>query len=366
MSAVDIPAITSEAMAEIYTHRQKSFRHLASNKIKKSVMDQFESYLARPGTLSRPSLIVRCQVAHQNFDLRIVVDKRISQWRLAKIFLPFMKRLVHRTSEPAEFFVLISDSIYVSEQNKAEFREFLKNIPFLRCDQRTDDEISSHAILIPDFSLQDTKYAEELARVEKASDSIAFEQRVEVIKWRGSLSGPDYPSLDNCRDFLRYALLTLSLTHSDIVDARLTNYDDIALYDSTGALRRHLHDTFGELAEVVPAEGFVPYKYLISLDGAVAAWKRVPIILASGSVLLLQHQWKQFFYPGLKPWRHYVPLKDDISDVLQKYEWLRSHPSEAKTIAQTGQSFAKEILNPVFLEAFFLDIVRICGELYDM
>ena len=366
MSAVDIPAVTSEAMAKIYAHRQKSFRHLVSNRIKKSVMDEFESYLASPGTLSRPSLIVRCEVAHQNCNLRIVVDKRISQWRLAKIFLPFMKRLTHRTCKPAEFFVLVSDSLYVSEQNKAEFREFLKNIPFLRCDQRADDEISSHAILIPDFNLQDAKYAEELTKVEKASDAMAFEQRLEVIKWRGSLSGPDYPNLDNCRDFPRYALLMLSLKHSDIVDARLTNYEDIALYDSTEALRRHLHDTFGELAEALPAEAFVRYKYLISLDGAVAAWKRVPIILASGSVLLLQHQWKQFFYPGLKPWQHYVPLKDDVSDLLQKYEWLRDHPSEAKAIAQTGQSFAKEILNPMFLETFFLDIVKSCSELFDM
>ena len=171
--------------------------------------------------------------------------------------------------------------------------------------------------------------------------------------------------LDNCRNFPRYALLTMSLNHSDIIDARLTNYEDITLYDSTGALMRHLHDTFGELAEVVPAEGFVTYKYLISLDGAVAAWKRVPLILASGSVLLLQHRWKQFFYPGLKPWLHYVPLKDDISDLLDKYEWLKAHPWEAKTIAQSGQSFAKEILNPMFLETFFLEILNSCSDLYE-
>src|SRR5436305_727381 len=134
MDSVDIPAITSEALTEIHAHRQKSFRHLASNRIKKSAMDKFESYLASPGVLSRPSLIVRCHVSNQNCDIRTVVDKRISQWRLAKIFLPFIKQLLHRMRGPAEFFVLLSDSVYVSEQNKAEFREFLKSVPFLRCD----------------------------------------------------------------------------------------------------------------------------------------------------------------------------------------------------------------------------------------
>ena len=90
----------------------------------------------------------------------------------------------------------------------------------------------------------------------------------------------------------------------------------------------------------------------------------MPNILASGSVLLLQHRWSQFFYPGLKPWIHYVPLKYDISDLIERYEWLIAHPSQAKIIGENGQRFAKEILHPTVLETFFVEIVNKCSELY--
>src|SRR5206468_5840334 len=112
------------------------------------------------------------------------------------------------------------------------------------------------------------------------------------------------------------------------------------------ALRRHIESLFGPPAAKMPAAAFVPYKYLASMDGAVAAWKRVPTILASGSVLLLQHRWEQFFYPGLQPWEHYVPLEHDLSDLLERHVWLRANPERARAIGESGQRFAAEVLRP--------------------
>jgi hypothetical protein len=321
-------------------------------------------FLATPGTLSRPSLIIRCQIANQSCSFRVVIDKPISQHRVTGSFVPFLTRVLNRTWRHAEFFLLVSDNLYVSQRSRPEFVEFLKNVPFLRCDQRKDDEISSHAILIPDFRIQDVKYANELIEIQNASDAIPFEQRVEIIKWRGRLTGPDYPNLENCPDFPRYALLMMSVKHPHILDARLTTYDNISDSESAAALRWRLQRLFGSPAEKLSAESFVRHKYLISVDGVISAWKRVPTILASGSVLLLQYRWEQFFYPGLKPWVHFVPLKDDFSDLIERYEWLLAHPHEAKIIAENGQHFAREILCPTALETFFAEIVKKCSELY--
>ena len=30
-----------------------------------------------------------------------------------------------------------------------------------------------------------------------------------------------------------------------------------------------------------------------------------------------------FYYGALKAWEHYVPLKDDLSDLLERVRWLR-------------------------------------------
>jgi hypothetical protein len=357
-------AAESESTAAIQARQRDRFRHLARNGITAGALDDFESFLTAPDTLSRSSLIVRCRVGAHDCNIRVVVDRPASRPRLTRSFRPFLTRIRDRVRRPADFFVLLSDNVYVRDTRRARFVEFLENVPFLRCDQRPDDEISAPAILIPDFGIQSPEYADDLVAIERAASAMPFESRRDEIKWRGALSGPVYPDLDNYRDFPRYTLLALSMAHPDKVDARLTTLDNMFEGEATTALRRHLRATLGDLAEVVPAEGFVRHKYLISIDGAVAAWKRVPTILASGSVLLLQHRWQQFFYPGLKPWVHFLPLQPDICDLMERYEWLVTHPSHAKTIADNGRRFAREVLRPAALQGFLADTIDTCAALY--
>jgi hypothetical protein len=353
----------STASDEIAARRRRSFRHLRENGTSQAVSDAFEAFLRAPETLSRPSLIVRCRFCDGGFDCRVVVDRAISRRRLVGQFLPFVGRVRPRLRGRADVFVLVSDNVYVAEGSRARFADYLKRVPFLRCDWRDDDEISAHAVPIPDFSLQDAAYAGELAAIERAVAETPFAERREVVMWRGRLSGPGYPDLENCAGFPRYRLLMLSLRHPEIVDARLTNYTNFTDGESAAALRRRLEALFGSPAEELPAERFVAYKYLVSVDGAVAAWKRVPTILASGSVLLLQHRWKQFFSPGLEPWEHYVPLADDLSDLIARHEWLRAHPERAGDIAESGRRFAREVLRPAFLEDYFVEVIEDCGRL---
>lgn len=49
-------------------------------------------------------------------------------------------------------------------------------------------------------------------------------------------------------------------------------------------------------------------------------------------------EWQEFFYSGLKPWIHYVPVdsnanKDDLKSVI---EFVKEHDDLAKEIAENG------------------------------
>jgi hypothetical protein len=358
--------ITSEAIVRIRSQTAGIFGCLISNGIKKSALDEFERFVTAPDTLSQRSMIIRCQVAKHSYSIRTVIDKPISRWRVTECFEPFLKRVLSRLSIEADFFVLVSDSIYVSDKYRSQCLEFLKTVPFLRCDCVDDDALSMNSLLIPDFLMQAVQYKQELGKIEQAVRKNPFNKRIEMVKWRGSLHGTRYVTEDNYHEFPRYKLLTISQRHPDKVDARLTNY---SFYNSDGEgsgaeLSWQFGRMFGSPASVLPAAAFVPYKYLISLDGAVAAWKRVATILFSGSVLMLQHRWREFFYVGLKPWVHYVPVEYDVSNVIEQYEWLKAHPEEARTIADNGRRFAQTILTPTALETHFVEIVARCGELY--
>jgi hypothetical protein len=348
----------SEATTKVYAHLHESFRHLRARGISRVALDEFEAFLTAPGTLSRPSLIVRCCISNGNFDIRTVIDKRISRSRVSTCLAPFVERVLSRCRGHADFFVLISDNLYVSEGRQMQCLEYFKRIPFLRCDRSEIDSLSMHCILIPDYFVQHERYASEWTAIEQAVRVHPFRQRQAMIKWRGCLSNSEYPNLDNYRRFPRYLLLTLSARYPDIVDARLTEHDF-----ADAALRERMNEEFGPPVESLHAEAFVAYKYLISVDGVGAAWKRVATILASGSVLLLHHRWTQFFNPALTPWVHYVPLEYDLSDLLERYEWLEAHPAQAQAIAENGRRVARAVLRPAALETYFAAVVNECGAL---
>lgn len=73
------------------------------------------------------------------------------------------------------------------------------------------------------------------------------------------------------------------------------------------------------------------YKYQINIDGTVAAY-RLPYLLAGNSVVLKQDSiYYEHFYNELQPWKHYIPFKSDLSDLLEKLQWAKEHDEEVNT-----------------------------------
>lgn len=72
------------------------------------------------------------------------------------------------------------------------------------------------------------------------------------------------------------------------------------------------------------------YKYQINIDGTVAAY-RLPYLLAGNSVVLKQDSiYYEHFYNELQPWKHFIPFKSDLSDLLEKLQWAKDHDEEVK------------------------------------
>jgi hypothetical protein len=67
----------------------------------------------------------------------------------------------------------------------------------------------------------------------------------------------------------------------------------------------------------------------------------------------------------MKPWLHYVPLKQDFSDLIDQYYWLVGHPAQARQIAENGRRFAKAVLTPQALETYFAHVLNMCCDLYE-
>lgn len=132
----------------------------------------------------------------------------------------------------------------------------------------------------------------------------------------------------------RLELVKLARAYPDMVDAAFTNF----------FFFKHDESLYGPLVKHVSFFDFFKYKYQINIDGTVAAY-RLPYLLAGDSVVFKQDSsYYEHFYNQLRPWEHYVPLKADLGDLLEKIRWARKHDEEVRKIALAGQQFARNHL----------------------
>jgi len=86
------------------------------------------------------------------------------------------------------------------------------------------------------------------------------------------------------------------------------------------------------------------YKYILNVEGHVAAF-RLGYEMSYGSVILLvESEWKMWFSHMIHPWIHYVPVKADMSDLVEMVLWCEANQARCQTIAQNALDFYNKYL----------------------
>ena len=81
------------------------------------------------------------------------------------------------------------------------------------------------------------------------------------------------------------------------------------------------------------------YKYIINVDGHVSAF-RLSIELGMKSVILLvKSDWKIWYSDMLIPYKHYVPIRSDLSNLLDQIRWCRANDDKCQEIAKNAYEF---------------------------
>lgn len=101
------------------------------------------------------------------------------------------------------------------------------------------------------------------------------------------------------------------------------------------------------------------WKYLIDFRGA--GWSaRTKILLNSPRIVfIVDREYEEFWYEYIKPWVHYVPVKEDLSDLEKNYEKIESDTELQEFIKTNQREFAKKYLTR---EAALLRIKKIIEE----
>lgn len=86
------------------------------------------------------------------------------------------------------------------------------------------------------------------------------------------------------------------------------------------------------------------YKYLVHIDGHVSAF-RLSLEMSMGCcILLVESKYRLWFRHMIKPMVHYVPVKADLSDLIEQIQWCRANDKKCKKIAKNARKFYIEYL----------------------
>ena len=87
------------------------------------------------------------------------------------------------------------------------------------------------------------------------------------------------------------------------------------------------------------------YKAILLLEGNDVASGLKWALLSQSVVLMPKPRHTSWCMEELlQPWIHYVPLKDDLSDVETQMQWILHHSDEAWQISQRGTLWMEDMI----------------------
>lgn len=69
----------------------------------------------------------------------------------------------------------------------------------------------------------------------------------------------------------------------------------------------------------------------------------------------------EHFYSALEPNVHYIPIKADLSNLIEQLEWAMEHDDEVRRIGASGRQFAVNNLLPKDIICYHAVLFKVCS-----
>ena len=249
-----------------------------------------------------------------------------------------------------DFLLSIVDGIEEPYMPKNCFsvKDVSKQVPILG---QAKESTYKNIVLVPDqFSLSD-KWANISNEVIDINKTSIFEEKIEKAFWRGSLTDMGLPN--ECFPFEGYKScprFKICKCDSEYVDAGIV-FPLLTKYGEEILKKENV------IKQKASNKEHIAYKYLPVLDGHMCTYPGYQWRLLSNSVALKQESNQiQWFYNALKPFEHYIPIENDMSDLCEKIKWAKENNEKVKIIINNAQDF---VLNNLLFEDNYVYLFRI-------
>jgi hypothetical protein len=202
-------------------------------------------------------------------------------------------------------------------------------------------------------------YDDIAAKPLKSAITIWEEKRKNIAVFRGGPTGCGYTAETNMRIKLG------SMSGSPLLDVRITkpagakNIDTKSIrFDPKYGLgmmntRMNFENQFLNMAQQSN------YKYIIHVDGNVNAYRLLTTMATGSLVLRVMSQYTSWAEHLMKHKVHYIPVRADLSDLLDVVKWCRKNDDKCKEIARNGMVLAQRLQSQMFIKSYMRDVLHL-------
>lgn len=215
-----------------------------------------------------------------------------------------------------------ADKIY----NWPDFRELVVHTDDFEHDSNVLTYSKTNAdydTMIPDFTFHSwpetgvDDYDQVISEIQMAGSK---EPTIDKVGWIGNLE--THP--------IRKRLFEIGKQNSEIMDIQEMTW----LQETNGA--RQMSTKYVSIPDLV-----ANYSLLIDIEGRGWSARLKPLLWSNRPVILVDRPHHEYFYEHLKAWEHYIPVKRDLSDLVEKINWCKTNRDEAAKISQNALTFSK-------------------------
>jgi hypothetical protein len=189
-----------------------------------------------------------------------------------------------------------------------------------------------------------------------------WDSKKEIAIFRGTPTGCNVTDKDN----VRLISLKLSKKYPDLIDSKITQWGNLRLRfnNNQGAGTRSLRSQKSERSEVAKGDSgnnngnlnlikmnkeyekkygvskfmsfaeFSNYKYILHLDGHAGAVRLGKTMGLHSLLLIPDTDFTIWIQEYLLPWVHYIPIKKNLSDLVEKIRWCKMNDYKCKKISE--------------------------------
>jgi len=166
-----------------------------------------------------------------------------------------------------------------------------------------------------------------------------WNKKKEICIFRGSATGCGTTIDTN----MRLKAANMSMDYPTLLDAGITDWNArMRKYKNNPIDVIHPENFRFSLANKINNIQKSEYKYILNIDGHVSAFRLSYELCMNSVILLVKSPYSMWYSHLLKENVHYIPIAEDLSDLIEKIKWCKKNDKKCKKIASNALEFYKE------------------------